>query len=247
MSFLRMQHMERWKTIFSLGGKNTPDISHDALCSHYHKIQSLPINFRRRHEENVSVTRGTLLIFISTSGCQFWLRGAHPEDVVGWSKASCLVQPPPAGRVRGVPLTEIEWLQFRKRASDSHPSAPPRLTFASSGPLFSALFCIPLESSCKEFLFRVSHVLLTSLCLEERTPSLLEAGIKQYKWFLWKQESNLPSVAPSAKGSGWIKSMLHIFKENAYLNQIFDEFNFPLWASSGIIISFMWKKVHWLR
>lgn len=45
MSFLRMQHMERWKTILSLGGGgDTPDISHEALCSHYHKIQSLPIN-----------------------------------------------------------------------------------------------------------------------------------------------------------------------------------------------------------
>lgn len=67
--------MERCKTIVLLEGKN---ISQDALCCHYHKIQSLPINFHRKHGENVSVTRGKLFIFISPSGCQFGT-GAHTQ------------------------------------------------------------------------------------------------------------------------------------------------------------------------
>lgn len=71
-------------------------------------------------------------------------------------------RPPPAGWVRGVPRTEIELLQFHKRAPDRHPSAPPRLTLASSG-LCLALLLIPFQSSCRESLFRL-------LTLRDTTP-----------------------------------------------------------------------------
>lgn len=60
-------------------------------------------------------------------------------------------------------------------------------------------------------------------------------------------ESHACRLRSTRGRAGTNESLLHIFKENAFSNQIFDDFNFPLWASSGIIIPFMWTKVHWLH
>lgn len=112
--------------------ENTPDISCDALCSHYHKIQSLPINLHRRHAGNVPIARENYSSSSPQVAVSFGTR-AHPQRMLsGDQRPAALLQPPPAGWVRGVPRMEIELLQFHKCASDQHPSAPTRLTFASS-------------------------------------------------------------------------------------------------------------------
>lgn len=68
--------------------------------------------------------------------------------------------------------------------------------------VFSTVF-IPLWSSCREFLFRFLTLLYLSFfppsAKRSVSPSFSEGGIKQYKWFLWHQEPNLPSTTPSAE------------------------------------------------
>lgn len=113
-------------------GENTPDISHNALCSHYRKIQLLPINFHGRHRENVLIARENYSSSSPQMAGSFGTRRHAQRMLSTDQRPAALVQPPPAGRVRGVSWTEIELLRSHKCASDQHPSAPTRLTFASS-------------------------------------------------------------------------------------------------------------------
>lgn len=113
-------------------GENTPDISHNALCSHYRKIQSLPINFHGRYGENVPIARENCPSSYPQVAVSLGTRTHAQRMLSGDQRPAALVQPPSGGRVRGVSWTEIELLQFHKCASDQHPSAPTGLTFASS-------------------------------------------------------------------------------------------------------------------
>lgn len=113
-------------------GEHTPGISHDALCSHYHKLQSLPINMHRRHAENVPIARENYSSSSLPVALGFGTRAHTRRMWSGDQRPAALVQSPPAGWVRGVPRSEMRLLRFHKCAAAQHPSAPPWLTFASS-------------------------------------------------------------------------------------------------------------------
>ena len=116
---------------------------------------------------------------------------AHPQRMLsGDQRPAALLQPPPAGWVRGVPQTEIELLQFHKCASDQHPSAPTRLTFASSvASRLARIFYSVLEQLQRipvEICYPPWHVPPPFLS----APSFSEGGMKPCKWSLWNWESN---------------------------------------------------------
>lgn len=82
-----MQHVERCKTIVLLEGENNSRHSRDTLCSHYHKRQSWPVNFRRRRRRDCCCHWGkmthlhipewlsVLVQGLSPGGCHLLIQG----------------------------------------------------------------------------------------------------------------------------------------------------------------------------
>lgn len=76
-------------------------------------------------------------------------------------------------------------------------------------PCFQHCFVFHFRAAAKNSCLGFYMSFLPPSVLRSVLPSCSEVGIKQYKWFLWKQESNLPSIAPSAKDRDESKHASH--------------------------------------
>lgn len=155
----------------------------------------------------LSFTRGKLFIFISSRA---W-------DVVGGSKASCHGPTSSCGMGQRGP-SDGNWVC--SSSSDvlrQHPSAPPRLTFASSGALLWALFWFFLfhyreaaENSCLDSL----PVLLNSPTAKRNgSPSSSEGGINNVIYSFGIKSQTHPLHSTLSKDLGCIKAYFTFSKK----------------------------------
>lgn len=159
------------------------------------------------------------------------LAQAHtPRGCCRWIKGQMLCPTPPARRVRGVSWTEIGFLSFHKCTWTNTPLLP------RGQPLLPQLLCFPpcflfhfrtaAENSCLDPL--PNFICPSYLLLREVCPFFSRGWeLNNINYSFGIESPTCPLIAPLAK-DGMNQSTPHIFKENAYSSQIFDDFYFPL-------------------